>query len=42
MENEAHEVVVVERAGGVGGEGLLQLPEEVGLHRLRRGRRQGQ
>jgi len=35
VDNETYKVVVVERAGGFGGEGLLQLPAEVGLRRLR-------
>jgi hypothetical protein len=38
MESEEYEVVVVERVGGIGGEGLLQLPAEVGLRRLRGGK----
>ena len=35
MDKETYKVVVVQRAGGFGGEGLLQLPAEVGLRRLR-------
>lgn len=35
-DDEGYEVVVVERAGWLAGEGLLQLLAEVGLRRLKR------
>jgi hypothetical protein len=34
VDNETYKVVVVERAGGFSGEGLLQFSTEVGLRRL--------